>query len=163
MLKKLLPIAVAVALTAAFTLPMAQTRATRIGFVNAQKVLQNHPQGAKVLDFQKKAQEELKSLSDQVQALQVKIANGTATAAERQKYETLVKTGQARQAALKAQVDKLLEPITKEVDAAVAKVGKAQAFVLVMDRAIASQSGLVIYADPEGTDLTDDVIKVIKN
>jgi outer membrane protein len=162
MLKKLLPIAAAVALTAAFTLPMAQTRATRIGFVNAQVVLAGHPQGAKVLEAQKKAQDELKELSDKVQKLQPKIANNTATPAERQQYETLIKTGQARQAALKTQIDKMLEPITKQVDAAVAKVGKAQGFVLVMDRAIASQSGLVVYADPEGTDLSAEVLKEIK-
>ena len=162
MLKKLLPIAAAIALTAAFTVPMAQTKATRIGFVNAQVVLQNHPQGAKVLDAQKKAQAELKDLSDRIQVLQVKIANGTATAAEKQQYETLVKTGQARQAQLKTQIDKLLEPITKQVDTAVAKVAKAQGFVLVMDKAIAAQSGLVIYADPEGTDLSDEVIKEVK-
>lgn len=162
MLKKLLPIAVAVALTAVFTVPMAQTRATRIGFVNAQVVLAGHPNGSKVLDAQKKAQAELKELSDKVQALQAKIANNTATPTERQQYETLVKTGQARQVALKTQIDKLLEPITKQVDVAVGKVAKAQGFVLVMDRAIASQSGLVIYADPEGTDLSDDVIKEIK-
>jgi outer membrane protein len=162
MLKKLLPIAAAVALTAAFTVPMAQSRATRIGFVNAQRVLQNHPQGAKVLDAQKKAQDELKGIADKLQALGVKISNGTATATERQQAETLQKTGQARQAALKTQIDKLLEPITKEVDAAVGKVAKAQGFALVMDRAIASQSGLVIYADPEGTDLSDEVIKEVK-
>lgn len=162
MLKKLLPIAAAIALTAAFTVPMAQTRATRIGFVNAQAALQGHPKGTAVIDAQKKAQAELKDLSDKVQALQVKIGNGTATAAERQQYETLVKTGQARQAQLKAQIDKLIEPITKEVDSAVTKVAKAQGFVLVMDRAIAQQSGLVIYADPDGTDLTADVVKEFK-
>ncbi len=162
MLKKLLPIAAAIALTAAFTVPMAQTKATRIGFVNAQTVLQNHPQGAKVLEAQKKAQTELKELSDKIQVLQIKISNGTATAAEKQQYETLVKTGQTRQAQLKTQIDKLLEPITKQVDIAVAKVAKAQGFVLVMDKAIAAQSGLVIYADPEGTDLSDEVIKEVK-
>ncbi len=162
MLKKLLPIATAIALTAAFTVPMAQTKATRIGFVNAQVVLQNHPQGAKVLEAQKKAQTELKELSDKIQVLQTKITNGTATAAEKQQYETLVKTGQARSAQLKTQIDKLLEPITKQVDTAVAKVAKAQGFVLVMDKAIAAQSGLVIYADPEGTDLSDEVIKEVK-
>jgi Skp family chaperone for outer membrane proteins len=31
-----------------------------------------------------------------------------------------------------------------------------------MDRLIASQSGLIIYADPEGTDLTDDVAAEVK-
>jgi outer membrane protein len=162
MLKKLLPIAAAVAITAAFTVPMAQSRATRIGFVNAQNVLKNHPQGARILDAQKKAQDELKGILDRIEALQVKVANNTITPAERQQLETLRKTGQARQTALNTQISKLLEPVTKEVDVAVNKVAKAQGFVLVMDRAIAQQSGLVIYADPDGTDLTEEVIKEVK-
>ncbi len=139
--------------------PPNPAASTTICFVNAQKVLQNHPQGAKVLEAQKKAQDELKVLSDQVQALQVKISNGTATAAERQQYETLIKTGQARQAQLKAQIDKLLEPITKDVDAAVAKVANARGCGVVLDRAIAANSGLVIYVNPNSAlDITDDVI-----
>ena len=60
------------------------------------------------------------------------------------------------------EIGALLAPITKEVDAAVNKVAKAQGFVLVMDRAIASSSGLVIYADQDGTDLTDEVIAEVK-
>jgi outer membrane protein len=161
-MKKLLHIALAVAATAAFTVPLAQTRATRIGFVNAQTVLQQHPQGKNILDQRKKAEDELKPLQTQITTLQQKIAGGTATAAERQQYETLVKSYQARVKALSDRQNKLLEPITKEVDAAVSKVAKAQGFVLVMDRLIAQQSGLVIYADPDGTDLTDDVVAEVK-
>jgi outer membrane protein len=162
MLKKLIPIAAAVGLTAAFTVPMAQTRATRIGFVTAQSVLKAHPQGATVLASQQKAQNELKALADKITEIQRKIANNTATAADRQQYETLAKTYQARGEQLKKNIDKQLEPITKQVDAAVAKVAKQQGFALVMDRAIAGTSGLVIYADPEGTDLTDEVVAEVK-
>ncbi|NJK46422.1 MAG: OmpH family outer membrane protein [Pleurocapsa sp. SU_196_0] len=161
-MKKILPILLAVAATAAFTVPLAQTRATRIGFVTAQKVLENHPQGKGVLDQRKKAEEELKPLQAQIVALQQKIGTGSATAAERQQYETLVKSYQTRLKALQDKQNKLLEPITKQVDAAVGKVAKAQGYVLVMDRAIAASSGLVIYADPEGTDLTDEVIAEVK-
>jgi outer membrane protein len=161
-MKKILPILLAVAATAAFTVPLAQTRATRIGFVTAQKVLENHPQGKGVLDQRKKAEEELKPLQTQIVALQQKIGTGSATAAERQQYETLVKSYQTRLKALQDKQNKLLEPITKQVDAAVGKVAKAQGYVLVMDRAIAASSGLVIYADPEGTDLTDEVIAEVK-
>jgi outer membrane protein len=161
-MKKILPIIAAIAVTAAFTVPLAQTRATRIGFVTAQKVLENHPQGKGVLDQRKKAEDELKPLQTQIVALQQKIGAGSATAAERQQYETLVKSYQTRLKALQDRQNKLLEPITKEVDAAVAKVAKAQGYVLVMDRAIAASSGLVIYADPDGTDLTDEVIAEVK-
>jgi outer membrane protein len=132
-------------------------------FVNAQKILAAHPQGAKVLEAQQKAQAELKELSDKVQALQNKIANNTATPTERQQYETLVKTGQARQAALKIQIDKLLEPITQAVDVAITKVAVIRGCSLVLDRAIAAQSGLVVYVNPNtAMDITDDVILEIK-
>jgi outer membrane protein len=161
-MKKFLPIILAVAATAAFTVPLAQSKATRIGFVTAQKVLENHPQGKGVLDQRKKAEEELKPLQAQIVALQQKIAGGSATAADRQQYETLAKAYQARAKALQDKVTKLLDPITKEVDSAVAKVAKAQGYVLVMDRQIAASSGLVIYADPDGTDLTDEVIAEVK-
>jgi outer membrane protein len=136
------------------TTPLAPAP-TAICFV----ILEAHPQGAKVLEAQRKAQAELKDLSDKIQALQPKIAGGTATAAERQQYETLIKTGQARQAQLKTQIDKMLEPITKAVDAAVAKVAATRGCGLVLDRAIAAQSGLVVYVNPNSTfDISEDVI-----
>lgn len=145
------------------TTPPVPTSASVICFVNTQKILEAHPQGAKVLEAQQKAQAELKELSDKVLALQVKIANNTATPAERQQYETLVKTGQARQAALKTQIDKLLAPITLAVDAAIAKVAVVRGCGVVLDRAIASQSGLVVYVNPNtAVDISDDVIVEIK-
>ena len=161
-MKKFLHIILAVAATAAFTVPLAQTKATKIGFVTSSLVLQGHPQGKIVLDQRKKAEDELKPLLVQIQALQAKIQSGQATAAERQQYETLAKSYQARAKALQDKQTALLAPITKEVDAAVNKVAKAQGYVLVMDRAIAASSGLVIYADPDGTDLTDEVIAEVK-
>jgi outer membrane protein len=162
MLKKIIPVLVAVALTAAFTLPNAQSKATKIGFVNAQKVLECHPDGKGVIAQRKKAEDELKPIQAQIQALQAKLQQNTATAAERQQYDVLAKSYQARAKQLQDKFDKLLSPITKDVDVAVGKVAKVQGYVVVMDRLIASQSGLVIYADPEGTDLTDDVCAEVK-
>ena len=96
--------------------------ASAICFVNAQRLLEAHPDGAKVLEARKRAEDELKPLQGQIQALQQKIAAGNATAAERQQYETLVKSYQARAVALQDAQNKLLEPITRAVDAAIAKV-----------------------------------------
>ncbi len=130
---------------------------TAICFVNAQQVLEAHPDGAKVLEARKAAEAELKPLVQQIQALQQKIQAGSATAAERQQYDTLVKTYQTRSKALQDAQNKLLEPITTAVDAAVAKVAPLRGCSIVLDRQIAASSGLVIYADP-GTDITKDVI-----
>jgi outer membrane protein len=162
MLKKIIPVLVAVALTAAFTLPNAQTKANKIGFVNAQKVLECHPDGKGIVAQRKKAEDELKPIQQQLTALQAKLQQNTATAAERQQYDVLAKSYQARAKQLQDKFDKLLTPVTKDVDTAVSKVAKAQGYVVVMDRLIASSSGLVIYADPEGTDLTDDVCVEVK-
>ncbi len=162
MLKKIIPVLLAVALTAAFTLPNAQSKATKIGFVNAQKVLECHPDGKNIIAQRKKAEDELKPIQQQIQALQAKLQQNTATAAERQQYDVLAKSYQARAKQLQDKFDKLLTPVTKDVDTAVSKVAKAQGYVMVMDRLIASSSGLVIYADPEGTDLTDDVCGEVK-
>jgi outer membrane protein len=163
MLKKI----VVVLIVALAGLAQAQTQPATpfsgVCFVTAQKVLQNHPQGQAVLDAQKKAQDELAGLARQIQALQVKVANNSATAAERQQLETLIKTYQSRGDQLKRNIDKLLEPITREVDAAVTEVAKIRGCALVLDRAIAGSSGLIIYANPELTpDITDDVISFLK-
>ena len=132
-----------------------------ICFVNAQRVLEGHPDGAKVLEARKRAEDELKPLQQQILTLQQKISAGAATAAERQQYETLVKSYQARSAALQDAQNKLLEPITRAVDAAVARVAPMRGCAVILDRAIAAASGLVIYADPS-TDITDAVIAEVR-
>jgi outer membrane protein len=139
------------------------TPANTICFINSQRVLLAHKNGAGVVEAQQKAQAELKEISDKIQALGVKISNGTATAADRQMADTLQKIGQIRQAALKVQIDKLLEPITREVDAAVAKIAPQRGCGVVLDRDTASRSGLFIWVNANTTlDISDDVIFELK-
>jgi outer membrane protein len=145
------------------TPPALPAPASTICFVNSQRVLAAHPKGAAVIEAQQKAQLELKEISDRLQALQIKISNGTATATERQLAETLQKTGQARQTALKTQIDKMLEPITREVDAAVAKIAPQKGCGVVLDREIASRSGLFVWVNASTTlDISEDVIAELK-
>ena len=132
-----------------------------ICFVNAQRILEAHPDGAKVLEARKRAEDELKPLQQQILALQQKISAGSATAADRQQYETLAKSYQSRTAALQDTQNKLLEPITRAVDTAVARVALTRGCSVVLDRAIAASSGLVVYADPS-TDMTDAVIAEVR-
>jgi outer membrane protein len=143
--------------------PALPAPANAICLVNAQRLLAAHPRAAALFEAQQKAQAELKDLSDRLQALSVKISNGTATPTERQQAETLQKTGQARQAALKTQIDKLLEPITKDVDAAIAKIAPQKGCGVVLDREIASRSGLFVWVNPNTTlDISEDVIAELK-
>ena len=52
-------------------------------------------------------------------------------------------------------------PIETSVDAALSSYAKANGFSVIMDRSIAQQSGLVVYADT-ATDVTEAVKKNVK-
>jgi outer membrane protein len=139
------------------------TPANAICFIQSQRVLAAHPKGAAVLEAQQQAQAELKAISDALQAIQFKISSGTATVADRQEAATLQRTGQARSAALKTQIDKLLEPVTRDVDAAIAKVAPQKGCGVVLDREITSRSGLFVWVNVNtALDISDDVIAEIK-
>ncbi|KGQ21993.1 OmpH family outer membrane protein [Thermus filiformis] len=142
---------------------VAQNRTTpsRVGFVDAEALIQGHPDFKKVQDVQAQARKELQPLEDKLKPLDQKVKTGTASAKEQQDYQTLLQTYQT---ALKKWQDRqaqALKPITEEIDQAIAKVAKAQGFSVVMSKQVAAQSGLVVYADDD-TDLTQAVLKEIR-
>lgn len=156
-------VALALALGALLTPMLAQNRnvATRLGFVDADALVQAHPDYKKVQDLQAQARKELSPLEEKIKPLEAKIRSGQATAKERQDYEALLKTYQDTLKKWQDRQNPVLKPILEEVDQAIAKVAKAQGFAVVMSRQVAAQSGLVVYAD-EDTDLTQAVIKELK-
>jgi outer membrane protein len=142
---------------------VAQNRTTpsRVGFVDAEALIQAHPNFKAVQDVQAQARKELQPLEDRLKPLDQKVKAGTASAKEQQDYQTLLQTYQT---ALKKWQDRqaqALKPITEEIDQAIAKVAKAQGFSVVMSKQVAAQSGLVVYADDD-TDLTQAVLKEIR-
>ncbi|WP_337844309.1 OmpH family outer membrane protein [Thermus sp.] len=138
-----------------------KTVATRIGFVDANALVQAHPDYKKVQDVQAQAKKELAPLEEKLKPLDQKVRAGQATAKERQDYETLAKSYQDTLKKWQDRQDAVLKPILEDVDQAIAKVAKAQGFAVVMSRQVAAQSGLVVYAD-EDTDLTQAVIRELK-
>jgi outer membrane protein len=162
-MNKLLACLLAVALIGTLSAPIAQNTALpsgRIGFVESQRVLKAHPRGAEVTRLQQDAQAELQPLIEQVNALRAKVAAGTASAAERSQLDVLTRTVQATQQRWQTRINTALEPITKDIDTAISATAKAEGYSIVMDRAVAGQSALVVYAD-EDTDMTDRVISRI--
>ena len=73
----------------------------------------------------------------------------------------MVSTYNAKLKSFDDQMKAKAAPVEKAVDAALGNYAKANGFAVVMDRSIAQQSGLVVYADST-TDLTDAVKKTIK-
>ncbi|WP_243028177.1 OmpH family outer membrane protein [Thermus albus] len=156
-------VALLVALGALLTPMLAQNRtvASRVGFVDADALVQAHPDYKKVQDLQAQARKDLNPLEEKIKPLEAKIRSGQATAKERQDYEALVKTYQDTVKKWQERQNPVLKPILEDVDKAIAKVAKAQGFSVVMSRQVAAQSGLVVYADDD-TDLTEAVKKELK-
>ncbi|WP_038045934.1 OmpH family outer membrane protein [Thermus caliditerrae] len=151
------------ALGALLTPMLAQNKnvPTRVGFVDADALVQAHPDYKKVQDLQAQARKEIAPLEDKLKPLAQKVQSGQATAKERQDYDALLKTYQDTVKKWQDRQNPLLKPILEDVDQAIAKVAKAQGFAVVMSRQVAAQSGLVVYAD-EDTDLTQAVVRELK-
>ncbi len=144
----------------AVSMPRAADRAYKTCFVNAQELLKAHPQGKAVQDLRDAANKEVKPIADQLTALQTKIAGGTATAADRQQFDTLKKTYDATGKKWQDKIAKAIDPITKDVDVAVKKTSQRLSCAVTLDKSI-SASGLVVYAD-EDLDITKEVTKDLK-
>lgn len=154
-----------VAVVAAFAMgammpkPHAQAGGTKVGFANVQALFAAHPQNKSVEALKKKANDELSGLRKQIEALQAKGAK--ASAAEKQKLETLGKTYNGKLQALDKQLKAKAGPVEASIDKAIDNYAKANGFSVVMDFAVAQQSGLVVYATP-ASDVTEGVKKLIK-
>lgn len=133
---------------------------TRIGYVDVEQVVQAHPKYPAIKDIQEAAQKELKPLQDKLTPLTTKIQAGTASAKEQQDAQLLRQTVQQIATKYQQKQAAALEPITKSLDDIIGKVAQQQGFALILDRRVARDSGLVIYAD-EALNLTDAIIKAI--
>lgn len=157
--KALAPLAIVAAFGLGTLAPQAQTAPQKIGFVDVQKLLVSHPSNPEIEAIQKKAEAELGVMDKQIKAIDAKGAQ--ATAAEKQSREQLVKTIQGKAAEYDKQLAPKVAVVETAVDAAIDKVAKANGFGVVMDRNVAKNSGLVVYADPTA-EMTDAAIKIIK-
>lgn len=149
--KKLFPLAALGALAFGTVVPHAQNSTQKIAYVDVQDVTRAHPQFGTLDAVNKQAEAALKPTRDQITAIQQKGQN--ATPAERQQYETLVKTYQANAKQWEEKVNAQSKPVIDAVNAAIATTAKAQGVTMVLNKTIAASSELVIYADPS-MDLT---------
>jgi len=138
----------------------AQKGASKVGFVDIQRALEADPKGAAVGASKKKLEAQLREIQTQLVPLQNKGA--AATAAEKQKISTLQKTAQDAISKYQADSKAQLAPVEKALNTLIASTAQAQGFTIVMDRAAAATSGLVVYANVAATDITDTVIKAMK-
>ena len=160
-LERLVLVAIVVALSST---ARTQNTAFRACLVNSMQVMQAHPQGKVAASLREAAQKELAPLAEQIKLLQAKVASGSATAAERQQLDALGKTYQATARKWQEKIDKAIAPVIKDVDAAVATMAQQQGCTMVFDSVAAGPTGtgLVIYANLKETDVTAEVIALIR-
>lgn len=157
--KALAPLAIAAAFGLGTLAPHAQTTPQKVGFVNVDQLFAAHPNDKDVKALQTKFQGDLGTLDKQIKDIDAK---GTAaTAADKDKRAQLVTTYNAQLKSYDDQMKAKAGPIETSVDAALSSYAKANGFSVIMDRSIAQQSGLVVYADT-ATDVTEAVKKNVK-
>ncbi len=130
-----------------------------MGFVNVDALFAAHPNDKEVKAIQDKFQKELQDLNTKIKAIQDKGA--AATAADKDQLNQLGSTYNAKLKDFDAQMKAKAGPVEQSVDKAIGDYAKANGFSIVMDRAVAQQSGLVVYAD-SSTDVTEGVKKNVK-
>lgn len=157
--KALAPIAIVAAFGLGTLAPHAQTPGNKIGFVNVNELFAAHPSDKEIKAIQSKFQTDVADLDKQIKEIDAK---GTAaTAADKDKRTQLVTTYNAKLKDYDAQMKAKAAPVEQAVDKALSDYAKANGFAVVMDRAVAQQSGLVVYAD-DATDVTAAVKKNVK-
>jgi outer membrane protein len=141
---------------------VAQNRPTpnRIGYVDAEKVVQAHKDFKKVQEIRNQAERELKPIRDQLQTLEAKLRAGNATAKEQQDYRVLAQSLQEAGKKWSDRANAALKPITEEIDQVIAQVAQQQGFAMILDKKVAATSGLVVYAAGE-LEITDAVIRAL--
>ena len=153
----------AVAVLALASWPLAQKKdiPSRVGFIDAEAVIRAHPRYDEVAKLQEQADAELKPLLEQIRELEKKIATGKATAKDRENYQVLTESAKKVSEKWTPKIQEKLDPLIKEVDEVVAQVARELGFSVIMNRRVAAQSSLVVYADPN-TDITQAVIEALK-
>ncbi|SEI59390.1 periplasmic chaperone for outer membrane proteins Skp [Deinococcus reticulitermitis] len=157
--KALAPIALIAAFGLGTLAPNAQTSGQKVGFVNVDTLFAAHPSDKDIKALQATANKELGDLDARIKAIDAK--GNAATAADKTQREQLVSTINAKAKSFNDQMSAKATPVENSVDKALSDYAKANGFAIIMDRAIAQQSGLVVYAD-NSTDVTDGVKKNVK-
>lgn len=143
------------------TIPHAQQKRHRVGFVNVPQIVAAVPGGAAYLDLRKKVDADLGKRAQTMEQLAVK-ANRTRTAADRQALAKAQQSYASSQKSYQTRLNTAFKPVANRVDSAIAAVAKSSGFTVVLDREVAARSKLVVYANTATTDLTAAVVKAIK-
>ena len=135
----------------------AQEPATKLGFISLEAVLEATSQGQTVLELNRTAIADLRGLQAQLEDYNQKFQVGTLSEADRAQAGLLQQSYNQKVREYQTLLDQAYSDFSSVVNPVIAETAKEQGFSVIMNTERAASSGLVIYADPEETNLTEDV------
>jgi outer membrane protein len=136
---------------------IAQEPGTKLGFVSVNALIQTTPEGQAVLEIRRAASEELRPIQNQLGIYNQQAQAGTLSEADRAQANLLELDYTQKIQEFQANLDSAYSSFSQAIDPAIAQSAKDQGFSVVMNSEVAASSGLVIYADLDTTNLTEDV------
>lgn len=143
------------------TVPHAQQRGTRVGFVDVQRAVATLPGSSTYLSLSKKIDADLAKKQARIQQLASRAASSRG-AADGQALQRAQRDFLATQKGHQSRLATAFNPLATRINGAVARVARSNGYSVVLDRRVAAQSRLVVYANIQATDLTDAVVKALK-
>ncbi|GGL83728.1 hypothetical protein GCM10010840_21930 [Deinococcus aerolatus] len=142
------------------TVPHAQSARNRVGLVDVQAAVKALPASKAYLDLSARVDADLEGKRQKIDALAARAA-ATASAADRKALLDAQQAYNSAQTGYQGRLTTAFQPVSVKLNAAVAKVARANGYSVVMDRQVAAQTRLIVYANSTA-DLTAAVIKALK-
>ena len=143
------------------SVPHAQQRGSRVGFVDVQQAVATLPGSSTYLSLSKKIDADLTKKQKRIQQLASRAA-ASRSAADQRALQAAQRDLLATQKGHQSRLSTAFKPLASRINSAVASVAKSNGYSVVLDRRVAAQSRLVVYANTQATDLTAAVVKALK-
>jgi outer membrane protein len=137
-------------------------QAIRLGYVTVPEVIKATPAGGALKKVEAAREKEVKPIADKIKVLQPKMRAGTATFEERDQWDKLNKQYSEIAKKYAVQFQKILQPFDKKLLTSIKNSANKQGFSLIVDGIIATDSGLLLYANQDAANITKDVITEFK-
>ena len=131
----------------------AQQPATANAYVNSQYLISLHPSYPEIVALQERIGAELGALNQQARELMERSQAGGLSPDDQEALNVTLVTLESMSQQFDEELGRLLQPVLLEITEAIATVAEANGIGMVFDYGVASESGLIVYADPS-TDLT---------
>lgn len=139
---------------AAPVMAQAQEPAATNAYVNTQYLISLHPSYPEIMALQERISAELGSLNRQARELMERSqASGGLSPDDQEVLNVTLVTLESLGQQLDEELGRLVQPVLLEITEAIAAVAEAHGIGMVFDYGVASESGLIVYADP-ATDIT---------